>query len=61
MVIQVAFKDIRDAVGFNIYRKFPLAAARASEAAIPTVNSWIRRREEGGLTHQTFRATCIRE
>lgn len=44
-----------------IFRKFTLAADIASNVAIPTVNSWIRHRKDGGLAYETFRATCVRE
>ena len=60
-MIRQAFTQCREAVSINIFEKFASAACLASEAAIPTVNSWICHRNDGGVAWATFRATCSRE
>ncbi|KAH6636266.1 hypothetical protein F5144DRAFT_645099 [Chaetomium tenue] len=56
-----SFVNSRKVVDSYISRKFDFAAREASEAAIPTVNSWISHRTNGGLAYETFRATCVRD
>jgi hypothetical protein len=59
--MRLAFTQCRKVVEMDIFQRLTSAASVASEAAIPMVNSWIRHKDDGGLTFQTFRATCIRE
>ena len=44
----------------KILDKFAPAAHAASDAAPVTVQSWAKKKNEGGLPYMTYRATCVR-
>lgn len=45
----------------RVFAKLETAANSAADQAVDMVAAWGRRRDEGGLAFQTYRATCVRE